>query len=464
MTGLSLFYFFLPFKILTETSPRWPVIAIIVIGGLFIASIIWCIVRCACCGLSCCCECCYCLKCCGECCGCCDPPRGRKNKYLDEPYIPPHHGEHGYKSQEPMNFGARPAASNYASPRSVEPPQYAEFDSGGKKGGEDSLPAMPTWETANSKKVLVDGEEVEMDQLNKPAGTGAVGANGQQMPLMTGASGTPGPASPIRSPDLTTSPYGPPGGHGNAGGYLAAGGAGGDPYAMDSHDAYDQRASPHGSDHGYGVAGGAMAAGAMVGGRRSPRDYNNGGYGQDRGHGYPGQGEFDDRSRQNNPYDDPHQYDDYGGHQANGFGMAGAGGRNSPAPRGVPNMRDPYGGARMSPAPGGARMSPGPGGARRSPAPRGDFGRNGSFGDNTSYRAPQPLRQPPQRQFSHDVPPSPTSLRNNSGFDFNSGYSRRGSPGTQSPQPQQQQQQASAYPGYRAYQPNQEKQENWSGL
>jgi hypothetical protein len=374
-----------------------------------------------------------------------------------------------------MNLGPRAnptfANSNFASPRVAEPPQYAEFDAS-KKGGahEDALPEMPSWETSNSKKVLVEGEDVELEQLNKPANGAAAAANGQNLPLMTGATGTPGPASPIRSPDHTTSPYGPPGGHAAAGGYLAAGGAGGDPYAMDGqgynhNGAYDDRTPQLNADQGYGMAGGAMAVG-----RRSPRDYNDGGYGQDHGRagGYPAQGAaFDDRSRQG-PYDDHSgqgPYDGYG-HQADGFGMGP--GRYSP-PRGNPNMRDAgYGDARRSPAPGGARRSPapgaatrspGPGGARRSPAPRGDYSRHGNYTDNTAYAAPRPLRQPPQRQFSHDVPPSPTSLQNNAGFDFNSGYSRRPSPAA-APAPQQQQ---AGYPGYRAYQPNQE-QEGWSGL
>ncbi|OAA37253.1 hypothetical protein NOR_07269 [Metarhizium rileyi] len=50
-------------------------------------------------------------------------------------------------------------------------PQYAEFDVS-KKGGEDALPRMPSWETAESKKVMVEGEEVEMSNLKKsPAHT-----------------------------------------------------------------------------------------------------------------------------------------------------------------------------------------------------------------------------------------------------------------------------------------------------
>lgn len=348
-----------------------------------------------------------------------------------------------------MNFG--PSDPAFSSPRVAEPPQYAEFDAS-KKGGdhEDALPAMPSWENSNSKKVLVEGEEVELDQLKKPAADGAATDNGQHMPLMTGAATTPGPASPIRTPDHTT-PYGPPGHPAASGGYLAAAGASGDPYAADGYghafdgqgynhnDGYGQRTPPLGADQGYGMPGAAMVAG-----RHSPHDYNDGGYGQDRGQAgaYPGHGEFDAQAREN-------PYDDYNQHANQGFGVGP--GRRSP-PRGNPGMQDP-----------------GYGNARRSPAPRGDFGRNGGY-NNGAYPGPRQqrsspgpnraLRQPPQRQYSQDVPPSPTTLQNNAGFDFNSGYSRRPSPGAPS---RQQSPQPAAYPGYRAYQPSQA-QEGWSGL
>lgn len=44
------------------------------------------------------------------------------------------------------------------------PPQYAEFET--SKGGGDALPQMPGWDTANSKKVMIEDEEgVEMNAL-----------------------------------------------------------------------------------------------------------------------------------------------------------------------------------------------------------------------------------------------------------------------------------------------------------
>uniref|UniRef100_A0A0L0NMR2 Fibroin-3 n=1 Tax=Tolypocladium ophioglossoides (strain CBS 100239) TaxID=1163406 RepID=A0A0L0NMR2_TOLOC len=173
---------------------KWPVIAVIVVGGLILLGIIWCIIRCACCARSCCCSCFQCLKCCGNCCGCCDPPGGRRHKYLDEPYIPPHHG---YQQQAPMRA---PSAAAAAPKQPVfEPPQYAEFDVS-KKGGEDALPHMPSWEGAGSKKVMLEEEEVEMNHLKK-----SPTPNPGQAPLATPSTG---PANAMGMEPH--SPYGPP--------------------------------------------------------------------------------------------------------------------------------------------------------------------------------------------------------------------------------------------------------------
>ncbi|PFH55515.1 hypothetical protein XA68_18129 [Ophiocordyceps unilateralis] len=135
---------------------KWPVIAVIVVGSLILFSLVWCIIRRLCCGLACCCSCCQCLRCCGNCCGCCDAPNRRQHKYLEEPYIPP---GHGYQTQPPMQA---PFASG------ATPPQYAQFDMP-RKGGEDALPEMPSWESGSSKRVMVENDEVEMNQLNKPS-------------------------------------------------------------------------------------------------------------------------------------------------------------------------------------------------------------------------------------------------------------------------------------------------------
>lgn len=47
----------------------------------------------------------------------------------------------------------------------ADPSQYAEFDVS-RKGDQDALPEMPSWE-ASSSKVRLD--DVEMDRLNQPS-------------------------------------------------------------------------------------------------------------------------------------------------------------------------------------------------------------------------------------------------------------------------------------------------------
>lgn len=469
-----------------------------------IFSVLWCVSRCLCCGLSCCCECCYCLKCCGNCCGCCDPPRGRKHKYLDEPFVPPHHaGAGAYKSHEPMVAGP-PAApfstapsSPFATGRSEHapmPPQYAEFDVS-KKGAaagahEDALPVMPTWESAGSKKVLVEEEEVEMDQLKKPEASNATGnTNGQNVPLMTGASAIPGPVSPIPSPDHR-SPYSPPGAPGANGGYMGASAT--DPYTgggrgynnYNGPGAYGQSQTSLGTDQGYGMAGAAMAGA----GRRSPRDYNNTGYGQVP-HNQDG---YQDAYSQDqgypparpavpgyNSYNSGRQgsYDDYNQQQT----------ANQPYGRGQnQGMRSPPRNGQMPPAGTYPQERMG-----RTPPPRAaDYGGARTY---SPAPMPQPQRQPtyemlapkpapvPQRQPTYEMPAEPVaSTGNNAGFDFGTGYSRpqQSSPANEyrsempahndgygGSRPQRQQQGANGYPGHGGYNAGQgQQQQGWSGL
>lgn len=263
------------------TPPRWPVIAVIIIGGLILISIIWCIARCLCCGLSCCCECCSFLKCCGNCCGCCDSPR--KQKYLDEPYIPPHQG---YRSEPVMSAGAIPPQRPTA--KAADPPQYAQFasfDISKKEEGEDSLPAMPTWEDSERKKVVLEEEVVELQQLNKPE------ANGQGQPPMNGRSPPPGPGANTPVGPGGRSPYGPQGNHAAAGGHMGPGpgalggphgtGAMPNPYAMQQgpgfnqmHNGYAQPQAYH-TEQSWGVTGG-QDYGQMPG--PSPSGYEQPGY------------------------------------------------------------------------------------------------------------------------------------------------------------------------------------------
>ncbi|KAK3395833.1 hypothetical protein B0T20DRAFT_46194 [Sordaria brevicollis] len=266
---------------------KWTAIGLMIFAGLVIFSICWCIGRCLCCGLSCCCECFRCLQCCGNCCGCCDPPGSRKHKYLDAPFVPP---DQGYKAPEPMDhgFGNRPAPSYSEPSYSKQPsvPQYAEFDVSKKRQTMgDSLPAMPEWEGAGSKKVLVEEEAVELDQLKKPeektaAGAG-VGAAAAGAAVMTGAAaaipaagpgrGTPGPSP---SPGGLQSPYGAPasnnGLYGNNGGY-----------GQQNSQGYNQMpvTSPYGqspSPSPYGMAASTMGPAAVgSAGYNAPGGYSN---------------------------------------------------------------------------------------------------------------------------------------------------------------------------------------------
>jgi hypothetical protein len=466
------------------------VIAIIAIGGLIILGILWCIIRCACCGLSCCCECCYCLKCCGSCCGCCDPPH--KKKYLDEPYIPPHHDQ-AYQPQAPMTAArAVPTTPTYeGSVAKPEPPQYAEFDMS-KKGGVDDLPAMPSWEGANSKKVLLEEEEVELEQLKKPepASLNAVGSTSTSVSPVSPSTPFPGAAvqnnanSGYRMPPSrsTTDPYG-------ANGYNNYGNRNGSGSFNQSRDQLNQ-----GYDQGYGNSGYGNQAqgygnqgygGAMRQEQQNPygSDYNAAGYARgpmNQNQGYPqqrGARSYDDYGRSVTPRSGPPR-----------MGTPGnpAYGRPAPTASPAPYGAGAYGNHNRTQSP--APSQGGYGGAAyanvnrtQSPAPsQGGYGYAQRSNTGNSYGRQYPPN--PQRQYSNEVSqhtessevvtqyatahPDPYELektqspiQNTGGFDFTSGYSRppTAAPNSSppSPAPQQTTGGAAAYPGYRAYKPAQ---------
>lgn len=129
---------------------KWPAIIGIIIASVVVISILVCCARCLCCGLSCCCDCFGCFR-----------GRGRKRtKYADAP-----------SAFHPAPYQGYQPANN---PHGYQPPQYAQFDvsrPGNAPGGkihEDSLPAMPSWETASSRKVLEESydNDVEMGKLD----------------------------------------------------------------------------------------------------------------------------------------------------------------------------------------------------------------------------------------------------------------------------------------------------------
>ncbi|TDZ27145.1 hypothetical protein C8035_v012021 [Colletotrichum spinosum] len=467
---------------------KWPVIGIMVVGGLIIFSIMWCIIRCACCGLSCCCQCCYCLKCCGNCCGCCDPPKGTPHKHLDEPYAPTNQG---YKSQAPMGapvapFLQQPAHSAYSTAPSAAatpaPPQYAEFEvnkSRSNPADADALPAMPSWEGAGSKKVAIE-EEVELEQMKKPAAS----PNAPNAPLMA-PNAMSHPNSPMPG---DRSVFGQQSQAGSSG-YFANGNVATDPYAVNGQgynnydNGYGQSSSSLGVDQ-YGAAAVAGAAGgmAMGQGRRTPHQGYNNGYGPQRGQTHPA----------------PRQELDAGfnGYEQSGYGI-GQPPRNGPSPA-ARSFTAPPPRNGPSPAPAGYRRSPGPpndyrgspappNDYRRSPAPPNDYGYDqqdqyandnysrqqyGGASRQYSSESTRPLAQP-QRSFTVDNPPLSPDLQNSGGFDFQSGFSRpqqynynRGPSGgaSQHAEPEEQrppQSSGGTYPGYKAYQPTKD---GWSGV
>ncbi|EMT65294.1 hypothetical protein FOC4_g10011276 [Fusarium odoratissimum] len=211
---------------------KWPVIGVMIIGGLIIFSIVCC---------------CQCLKCCGNCCGACDPPRSA-TKHLDDPYAP--QGQHhGYRSEPPMNSSA--PQYGVTKPMRSEPPQYAEFETS-KGRDDDALPEMPSWEGASSKKVEVHTEAVELDTLpSKPP-------HSQQSNMMGGV-----------APNNLT-PYSQA--QSNSSGYLGAN------QAPDAYSPIDQQAL---NTNGYGNQGYGHDQGF-----EQPQ-----GYGQMQGYGQQGYGQ-----------------------------------------------------------------------------------------------------------------------------------------------------------------------------
>ena len=131
---------------------QWPAIIGIIIGSVIVISIIWCCARCLCCGAECCCACCSCFN------RCCPSPR-RSNKGYEQPSAQPYQQ---YQSHPlPMYGGGAGAYGGYSGP------QTARFDAPSQKNGnynEDSLPAMPSWDQAQSKRV--ENNDLELEKLD----------------------------------------------------------------------------------------------------------------------------------------------------------------------------------------------------------------------------------------------------------------------------------------------------------
>jgi len=242
-------------KCMAKTYCKWPAIAAIIVGSLIVLSLVICIGRCLCCGAECAC---CCFRCCA---GCCGGNKKRGHKHLD--YVPntPYGGPPGPAPQPQMwnqqyqsspqpaynsapNYNSAPHygnAPNYDSasihnnaPTHSSAPQFATFDAPSKGVHEDSLPEMPSWENATSKKVAVieEPEAHEMDKLNP---------NGYSSTPSLPSVASPAPMKPIYSEQNSflngnQQPYG-----GQTVGYTHA----------DSHSGY-RGASPNPAQLGYG--------------------------------------------------------------------------------------------------------------------------------------------------------------------------------------------------------------------
>lgn len=309
-------------------------------------------------------------------------------------------------------------------PRS-EPPQYAEFDVS-KKGGEDSLPAMPSWEGAGSKKV--GHEEVELENLKKSP-TSATDPN---MPLIGGPSSGLSSPMPMDAP----SPYGQP--HGNHNGYSSARSPM-DPYSPqdqgygyssnNTHTPLNNRESiGFGLDQPYDTPDPApVTAMAAVPGRNSPAPSNHSfgrnpmdqAYGQmpitpdERGGAY---GQSNSRGPRGMPQGHP-QRPPQG---PNGYGMRrqgtgeSMGSRGSPAPPGMdPRMRNSPG-PRQTPRPRGDQPYGQP--PRQSPKPQNDygFGQQGYNAPTESYNNSRSFSPAPERPYVAELAqPVPRNNYNN---------------------------------------------------
>lgn len=115
-------------------------IAAIILGSLIVLSVLWCIFSCLCCGVSLCTACVKCLTC-GNCCGACRRGRRKDPEYHPMPPTPTPY--QGYQSQ--------PSSMMYNN----HGPQFATFDAGAKNARvhDDSLPAMPSWDNAATRRV-----------------------------------------------------------------------------------------------------------------------------------------------------------------------------------------------------------------------------------------------------------------------------------------------------------------------
>ncbi|KAF2207475.1 hypothetical protein CERZMDRAFT_88510 [Cercospora zeae-maydis SCOH1-5] len=157
---------------------KWPVIIGIVVASLIVLSIVLCVARCLCCGVECCCACCSCFN------RCCPSPRRRREKGYEQ--APPAPYLNQYQPPPPMHnpYFASGGAGYRGNPGFA---QTATFESPSQKVHEDSLPEMPSWKNASSRRVEQYDDDVEMEKMEKPeprVATSPVPSQGQTERLL----------------------------------------------------------------------------------------------------------------------------------------------------------------------------------------------------------------------------------------------------------------------------------------
>ncbi|KAK5990453.1 hypothetical protein PT974_08721 [Cladobotryum mycophilum] len=412
---------------MTKAYCKWPAIGVIIVLSLLIIAISICIVRC-----------CW----------------GRPHKYSDEPFNNQQQG-YGYRGQAPMevHFPPPPTTAHSTHTPAAGPPQYAEFDM--KKANPDDLPAMPSWEESNSKKIMVE-EEVEMEDLKKKEPPTM-----QRMPPKRG----PMPGNPNAMPRSPSNAYSPmqntPTGYMNAHAQQPANGYGGgglaQPYDYDSKRTSDG----FGLDQPYDAPPPLVTAN-LGHGRQSPAPVQN---------GYGGRQLVQGQTRMQSPV---HELDGQERFQLD----------STPVPYGMdPHMRNSPGPQNEYGAVQPRYDSPGPGqNARASPHPQNEYSlaghdsRQSPISQHAEYShvparfdspaPPSPFGNTPSRVNSpklvpyRSYTPKPQNgqapITNNGGFDFNSGYAR--------PQNGDDPDTPEAYPGYKPYTPTTPTQPTWHGI
>jgi hypothetical protein len=154
----------------TYSVSRWPAIIGIVVGSLILLSVLFCLVQCLCCGVSCAKMLCCCCRGCGR--GS-SREKERPSRFKDD-----------YQHMPPTPYsGYQPAPANPMTYRGAPSAATATFDMPSRKINEDSLPAMPSWDTAATRRVEDTSipekhhtDDVEMGRL-APVATGRNGYN-----------------------------------------------------------------------------------------------------------------------------------------------------------------------------------------------------------------------------------------------------------------------------------------------